>query len=407
MENITQIEYLFPKTVDWTTWLQQKADVPFSESVIEFLNALSQSLLHDPSSRAFSDVVTFAFFCRRANMQKQKERYTTGQVVLGKGLIFHIAPSNVPINFAYSLVAGLVAGNYNIVRVSSKTFPQVDIVIRHIAALADTYPEVAQRIILVRYDHESNANKVFSAACQMRVVWGGDRTIATLRENALAPRATEICFADRYSLAVIQADKLVGETNMPALAEKFYNDTYLFDQNACTAPHLIVWLGQAAHIAKGKELFWSTVHQYVIDHYRNMQDVMAVDKLTAMCRQAIKTDIRCEQTADNYLNRVELNTLNKDIEDYRCLGGYFAEYTASALSEIAPIVNSKYQTLSYYGLEQEELKQFVQEQRLSGIDRIVPIGETTTFSFTWDGYNLIQQMSRIIDINNKDTKYSK
>ena len=164
MENITQIEYLFPKTVDWTTWLQQKADIPFSESVIEFLNALSQSLLHDPSSRAFSDVVTFAFFCRRANMQKQKERYTTGQVVLGKGLIFHIAPSNVPINFAYSLVAGLVAGNYNIVRVSSKTFPQVDIVIRHIASLADTYPEVAQRIILVRYDHESNANKVFSAA---------------------------------------------------------------------------------------------------------------------------------------------------------------------------------------------------------------------------------------------------
>ena len=47
---------------------------------------------------------------------------------MGKGVVFHIAPSNVPVNYAYSLVTGLVCGNINIVRLPSKKFPQTDII---------------------------------------------------------------------------------------------------------------------------------------------------------------------------------------------------------------------------------------------------------------------------------------
>ena len=30
---------------------------------------------------------------------------------------------------------------------------------------------------------------------------------------------------------------------MKNFVKKFYNDTYLVDQNACSSPHLIVWIG--------------------------------------------------------------------------------------------------------------------------------------------------------------------
>ena len=39
------------------------------------------------------------------------------------------------------------------------------------------------------------------------------------------------------------------------IAVGFYNDTYLFDQNACTAPHLIIWLGNDENIEIAKEYF--------------------------------------------------------------------------------------------------------------------------------------------------------
>lgn len=393
MEEINNIEWLHGSMGA----LDERPLVPFAEDVIDALDALSKALMHDPQSRLYPDVVTFAFFCRRGNLIKLRENSQLStfnfQLRLGRGLIFHIAPSNVPVNFAYSVVAGLLAGNTNVVRVSQKQFPQVDIIVKHMQEIG------MKRLAVVRYPHESNANEVFSAMCDVRVIWGGDATIATIRQNAIPPRAFDICFADRYSIAAINSDELTTDKlnpeNLKQLAEHFYNDTYLFDQNACSAPHLVVWTGY--HVEKAKEVFWDAVQQVTEQKYQ-FQDVMAVDKLTALYKQACAMSTHEEETKNNILCRVEIDTLPQDIDSFRCAGGYFTEYTAQSLDEIAPIVNEKYQTLAYYGFTQQELADFVLRNRLTGIDRIVPFGETTAFSLTWDGMNLIERMSRIVDI---------
>ena len=378
--------------------LDERPLLPFDDEVIEELDILSKALMKDSASRQFPDVVTFAFFCRRGNLMKLREQYQSlisnvqCQIRLGRGLIFHIAPSNVPVNFAYSVVAGLLAGNTNVVRVSQKQFPQVDIIVKHMREIG------LKRLAVVRYPHESNANEVFSAMSDVRVIWGGDATIATIRQNAIPPRAFDICFADRYSLAAINADKMCDESMYDVckgLAEKFYNDTYLFDQNACSAPHLVVWTGN--HVEEAKKLFWDAV-QHVTEQKYQFQDVMAVDKLTALYKQACAMPTHEEETKNNILRRVEIDALPQDIDSFRCAGGYFTEYTAQSLDEIAPIVNEKYQTLAYYGFTLQELYDFVLRNRLTGIDRIVPFGETTAFSLSWDGMNLIERMSRIVDI---------
>lgn len=172
-----------------------------------------------------------------------KGEYVHEELRLGRGVLFHIAPSNVPINFGYSLVAGLLSGNINIVRVSSKQFPQVDLIIKHLHEIlkSELYDEVASRIVLVRYDRTSDANAYFSSIANVRVIWGGDTTIATIRQSALPARSFDVCFADRYSIAAINPTAIISATDveMKRLAEAFYNDTYLFDQNACSAPHTI------------------------------------------------------------------------------------------------------------------------------------------------------------------------
>lgn len=375
--------------------LNERPVIPFDEHVIEELDALSKALMKDPASRQYPDVVTFAFFCRRGNLMKLKEQYSSAAIRLGWGTVFHIAPSNVPVNFAYSVVAGLLAGNTNVVRVSQKQFPQVDIIVKHMRSTN------MHRVAVVRYPHESNANEVFSGLCNVRVIWGGDATIETIRKNAIQARAFDICFADRYSLAVIKTDKLsetckLNPEYLKTLAERFYNDTYLFDQNACSAPHLVCW-EKSDGLAEVKKRFWDAVYDYAKAHYQ-FQDVMAVDKLTALYKQAVAMPTHDEQTKDNVLRRVEIESLPCDIDSFRCAGGYFTECEVESLDDIAPIVSAKYQTLAYYGFEREELEAFEQRNRLTGIDRIVPFGETTAFSLTWDGRNLIQAMSRVVSI---------
>lgn len=388
---------LYPAQVEWEKFAEQKPDVPFADNVIEFLNALSSALLKDRESRLYPDAITFAFFCRKGNLLKLKDEYTgDGVLRMGRGLLFHIAPSNVPINFGYSLVAGLLAGNNNIVRVSSKQFPQVDLIIKHLHALlaSGEYNEVANSIALVRYDRTSDANTMFSAMCNVRVIWGGDATIATLRQNAISPRAFDVCFADRYSIAALNPEAVMAasDAEMKKLAEAFYNDTYLFDQNACSAPHTIFWVTND-NVNIAKEKFWSAVHEHVAAKYQ-LQAVMSVDKLTAFYRQAACMEVSKEKMPDNVVVRTELKELPKNIEDFRCACGYFSEYSVGTLDEIAPIVNIKYQSLGYYGFSKEELRDFVIRNRFQGLDRIVPIGETTAFALTWDGYNLIDTFTR-------------
>lgn len=393
--NVESYKLLYPTTIDWDAFCAQKPVVPFSDEIIEYLNALSSSLMKDKESRLYPDVVTFGFFCRKGNLLKLKEEYCSGKDIrLGRGVLFHIAPSNVPVNFGYSMVAGLLAGNCNIVRASSKEFSQVSLIVKHMNELAG-FNEVAKRIAVVRYDRTSDATEGFSAACNVRVIWGGDATIATIRQNALPPRSFDVCFADRYSIALVNPKAVMdaSDADMEKLAQNFYNDTYLFDQNACSAPHLVFWK-KGAQLEEAKLRFWKAVHDYTEKKYQ-YQDVMSVDKLTAFYKQAVGMDCVKEETEDNLIMRTELKELPKNIDEFRCACGYFSEYNIDCLEEILPIVTIKYQTMAYFGFEQEDLKAFVHKYRPLGLDRIVPFGETTAFALKWDGYNLIDTFSRI------------
>lgn len=368
---------------------------PFDDTVCDFLADLSAQIMKCPEARQYPDVVTFGFFCRRGNIGRLRGEYSAAaENRLGRGLSFHIAPSNVPINFAYSLAAALLAGNACIVRASAKPFRQVDLVCECIAdtARAEKYAEIAKYISVVRYPHSREINDFFSSLADVRVIWGGDATIEELRRSPLPPRAVEIAFADRYSLAVIGAQAVLAAEDMEALARDFYNDTYLYDQNACSSPRLIYWLGNKADAAQAKERFWEAVSRFAAPKYK-VEPVIAVDKYTAACRMAIDfgADIRPH---GNLISRIAVNALDAQFPDYRCAGGSFIEFCSEDLEALKGVVTRKYQTLAYYGVESQALAEFVINGGLCGIDRIVPIGKTADFSLTWDGYDLILQMSR-------------
>lgn len=390
---------LYPQSVDWEAFCQSKGDIPFSDTVIEYLNELSSSLMKDRECRAYPDLITFAFFCRKTSLVKMRQEYEKGEseIRLGRGVLFHVAPSNVPVNFAYSMVAGLLAGNSNIVRASSKDFPQVSLILKYLDKLRE-FNEVANRLAVVRYERTSEANAFFSSVCQVRVIWGGDDTIAAIRQYPLQPRSFDVCFADRYSIAVINPQAILDATDgeMETLAQKFYNDTYLFDQNACSAPHLIFWK-KNTRLNEAKEHFWNVVHAYTEKVYA-FKDVMSVDKLTAFYKQAASMKCVRVETPDNLVVRTQLQELPMNIYEFRSACGYFSEYDIDQFEEMLPIIQSKYQTLAYYGIRPDKLQKFVLMNRPLGIDRIVPIGETTSFSLKWDGYNLIDTFSRIVKL---------
>ena len=394
-QNLNEITFLFSDSGKLENIRERSSDEIFPDMGIAFLSALSNELMKSPKVRQFSDVATFAFFCRKANLLALKKKYSEDSIRLGRGVVFHVAPSNVPVNFAYSMVAGILSGNINIVRVPSKLFEQVDLICDAIQkiTLTSEFNEFGNRLFLVRYDRQSTVTDFLSSICDVRVIWGGDDTIEQIRKSAIPARSYDVTFADRYSLAAINANKFIHEQNTAKIAEDFYNDTYLFDQNACSAPRLIIWNGEKDNIFKAKEMFWNAI-QIKIEKYE-LSPILSVDKLSALYMQSQdKAEIKRELPVNNKLWRINVSELTDDIDKNRCAGGYFIEYDAFSLKELKTIVNRKYQTLAYYGFENNELSELIREMKFTGIDRIVPIGKTTEFSLTWDGYDLINVLSR-------------
>ena len=400
-KNNREIDFIFPEKFSLDDFKDISSKEPFNDESINFLDVLSKELLNSGEAKIFPDVITFAFYCRKANLKKLKEKYNDkNHLRLGIGVVFHIAPSNVPVNFAYSLICGILSGNKNVVRVPSKSFDQIKVIVNAIKKISkqSIFNSFSKSIILVRYDHKVNYSEYFSSLCDVRIIWGGDETISNVRKNTIPARSFDITFADRYSLCIINSKNFLKQKKYKHVAQGFYNDTYLFDQNACTAPHLIVWTGNDNEIFKAKKIFWKNLHD-IVKTQHHVQPVIAVDKLTSFYNSAINLEkIKKEDSKDNLLWNVRLDSLDKDIEKYKCNSGFFSEYNAKSINELSTIVNRKYQTLAYYGIEKSELIDFIKKIRPKGIDRIVPIGKTLDFSLTWDGYNLIDMLSRKIDI---------
>lgn len=377
----------------------------FEEQILEFCNALSQKLMGDHKAKAFPDVITFGFWLRKSSLSRMKERFSGNDcaggeednIVMGRGTVFHIAPSNVPVNFAYSLFSGLLTGNSNIVRVPSGNFTQVEIICNAVNYVLKDYPDLKPYINLVRYDRDRSVNDYFSALCDVRIIWGGDATIEELRLSELPPRSTDITFADRYSLAVIDADDYLRTVNKDKIALDFYNDTYLSDQNACTSPRAVVWNGEDKTVAEAKEIFWGKLHELAEKKYL-IQPVQCVDKLVMEYISAVRCaahGMHEVQTSDNLIVRIQTDSLTDTLMNYRGNSGYFYEYDMKNVRELWDICNNVHcQTIGLLG-NKEILRPLIMSG-IKGIDRIVPVGQTMDFDLFWDGYNLADRLTRTI-----------
>ena len=392
----------------------------FSELVEGFLSALSKELLAIPGIRNHMDVMSYAYWIRKASLEQTKSDTVREDTLrMGRGVAFHIAPSNVPVNFAVSMTSSLLAGNITVIRVSEKQFEEVDIICSAINRLLsrDEFTQMKQYICIIRYEHSDEITAFLSSICDVRIIWGGDRTIEQIRRYPIPPRAIEMCFADRHSVAVIDAKKYhalisdseKGTDNAVEIAKKFYTDTYYSDQNACSSPRIVVWLVDE-NLAKDSEkdetllkvqkTFWDILSKEVEERYE-MQPIQAIDKLSMFTELSMKKDGVCLEKHGNKMFVIHLDELSEDIMDYKMSGGYFFEFTANSLDGIIPIMGKNCQTIAVLGIDKNDVVDFVARSGVRGIDRVVDIGDTMGLEFTWDGYRMIENMSRVVYVYNR------
>jgi len=375
--------------------------LPFEEKSLNFFNELSNKISNYKHIEKYPDLSSVAFFCRKANLINFKNKYLdNNQIRIGRGLVFHIAPSNAPTNFLYSLIFGLLTGNSNIIKISSKNYDQVKIICALInELLKNRYKNLNKFIKIIQYDNsQEKVTKEISQMSDARIIWGGDKTVEKIKKFEIKPNAVDISFADRYSICVINSKKFLSLRleEKKLLVNKFYNDTFTLDQNGCSSPHLILWYG--ANLKKVKEIFWSLLANVVKKRY-NLIESAAVNKYMLLCKSLMQNNnIKDLKIYNNSLYTLSIKKLRNDVTNYKGQWGYFYQYQIKNLKELKKIDTKKIQTLTYFGFKKSELKKIILNYQLKGVDRIIPIGQALDLDFIWDGYDIYSFLTRAIDI---------
>ena len=381
---------------------ESKPFKPYNKITCAFLAEFSKKLNLQKDINEISDLKALAFWCRKKNIEYLIKKNLSDEIRIGLGLIFHITPSNIATNFIYSLFFGLLTGNSNVVKISSKKTIQSEIICKclNLILKQKKFVKLKKRIVIIRYENNDNYTKNISYKCNLRVIWGGDETIKKIRKFELNPSSTDITFADRSSICIIDSNSIIklDSFNLSILVEKFYNDTYLVDQNACSSPHIIFWKGKKNVNRRAQKKFWDKLYALVIRKY-NLEESSAVEKYTLLCKKINFLRNNCNFIKyENYIYILKLKKLVKNLDELRGKWGLFYEYETNNLNKISIFLNKKFQTMTYFGLDKNFCKKIVVDNLTDGIDRIVPIGQALDINLNWDGFDLNKSLTRVVEV---------
>lgn len=380
---------------------------PFDQTAVSFCEALSRQLI---AASAMPQVVALGYWLRAASIARMEASFrraeSTNVILVPRGIAFHVTPANVDTVFIYSWVLSLLAGNANVVRLSSRSTDGRARVLDGVATVFtdSAFNRLRMRNKLVVTAHDDATSRALSAIADVRVIWGGNATVEHFRQFPLPFRGREITFPNRHSLAVLDAEAIraASDEELASLADRFFNDAFWYDQGACSSPRLVLWSVTRSgldSVHEGRRRFRMAVSAAIGRHGYEAQTGVAINKVTfALGRAAVSDGVRIE-TVSNEATWVLLPDLRAYDRD-NCGGGLFFEFVSVDLaSDMASLVNSDDQTAACYGLGGDEVRQLARDLNGRGIDRWVPIGRALEFGSVWDGYDMLSELTKRVVVD--------
>ena len=378
--------------------LSNKPFCIFENEIINFFDIISNVILSKKKFKKFPDLVAFGFWCRKKNLIHISENYHQKQI--GRGLVFHISPSNVPMNFAFSLAFGLLSGNCNLVRLPSIEFSQVKLLCNLINEIINKkkFKSLKKKIFLISYNRSEEISKILSIKSDARMIWGGDETIKRFKYFETKPKCVDLTFSNRFSITLINSEvySKLNDLKRKRLIDNFIKDCFTMDQQGCSSPKAVFWVGKCEK--KNKEKFWNEVNKDL--NKKNNFDLSKTNKKIYQIHKNILSNPNIYKVNSSSFQTVRLNLLkgkkNLNIENFQAGYGTFIEINIKNVKDLKKYISEKCQTITQFGFNSNNIKKIIIKENFRGVDRIVKMGMAFEMSNIWDGYDIINILSRKI-----------
>lgn len=376
---------------------------PFSAQARAFVADFARRVFALPVLRDHPELATLAHWFRPAAQEQLSRRLQSpaNEHLLARGLVFHLAPANVDVLFAYAWLMSVLAGNRNVARLSQKPSAQREalVSILHAMQAEGLHSEVLQRSVLLTYPHDDTVTTQLSRHCHARIIWGGDATVAKIRSLPLAPLALELAFPDRFGVAAIEAATVAAaeETELQQLAHRFINDTLWFGQQACSSPRTLYWVGTADAVEAARARFWPAVRAQsgqVADEPAALMARVADAHLMA----ALAPNVHADSALGSYPLTLTADHVDGRLRELQSGHGLVVDVQLGSLAELSMQLDDRDQTLVQHGFSRETLVALLDRLGNRALDRIVPFGRALDFHPVWDGTDLLDVLTRKITL---------
>jgi hypothetical protein len=364
--------------------------------VVDFLARFARKLLAPAVARRHPELGSLGYFLRPAELTRAVARMDRPDaLIFPRGNVFHVPPANVDTIFVYSWALSALAGNHNVVRISERSATAADTILEALnATLADADPVIGRTQRMVTYGRDDAVTAALSQWCDLRVIWGGDTAVGTIRKHPLRPSARDLTFPDRTSWAALSVAgwRSADPAARRAAVVGFANDAYWFDQAACSSPRTVFLVGEDG--AGVRSEFLALLLDVVDDRGWAVDAAMAVEKRVNAYGLAATGAVTAMEFPTNAVTAMSLAAVPDAPRRWIGAGAFpFAE--VGSLLDLVPAMNRQDQTFSHFGFAPAELRAFATALGGRGVDRIVPFGSALTFSAIWDGYDLPREFTRL------------
>lgn len=166
---------------------------------------------------------------------------------LPKGVLLHVTPSNVPVNVLDTMLSGLVTGNVNVIKTSSRIGLKPFIPI--LKGVLEFSPQLGDAIFFVNYPGGlKEVEEVLASEVDAVVFWGGWDGAKAWRE-LLPPEKDLVIYGPRYSFSLI-SKKAISDIPEKVVLRNLAFDIAIWETRACASPQVVFLYGFSVEEAR-------------------------------------------------------------------------------------------------------------------------------------------------------------
>lgn len=326
------------------------------------------------------DLEMFSRFVRRSERSAVK--------LVPRGLVCHWLAGNVPLLGALSWSISVLAGNTNLLRLSSQQDDFISPLLHALAENGEAGDALASETAVVRFPRDDlAAHRAMSEVADVRVAWGGRESVEVVKSLPSRWDCEDVILGPRVSFAVVDPAVMTrGAIRRLAL------DIVAFDQQACSSPQIVFVRGRRE-----------------IASFRNFIEELA----KAVQSKAIAMPRRPLDEGETYriaLDRSRILLAGGDIygddgtswtvavtpapsPDVRCANRFVQVAPFETISDVMPYLPPNVQTI-VTRLPSEDLDALTDAASSRGVCRFPAPGEGNRFETPWDGLPLISRLTR-------------